>query len=119
MTINQRLKNIRIFYNLSQAEFSEMFNVKQATISQIEGVKIMPSLDIIISILYKFNEINCNWLLTGKGEMFVSVKEKSKSIETPTLNAKDFIEKMEKQLDRQEREINRLLKYIEKLEKKP
>ena len=118
MSINQRFKILRKSKKLSQKAFSEIFNVKQATISQIESSKIMPSLDMIIKITYKYREINIMWLLTGNGEMInkYSTDQLEMVINEPEIKygkEDDLITKLERQLDRQEREINRLLKYIE------
>ncbi len=68
MSINERIKHIRKSNNLSQILFSEELNVKQATLSQVENGIIMPSLDIIKSIIGKFN-ISYEWLIDGEGPM--------------------------------------------------
>jgi len=67
-TINKRVKDIRKLNNLSQIEFSNRLNIKQATLSQIENAVIMPSVDIIKLIIGKFN-INYEWLIDGTGQM--------------------------------------------------
>jgi len=68
MSINQRIKFIRNEKKLNQTEFSSTIGIKQATLSQIENEVIMPSLDIIKSIINKF-ETNYDWLIDGIGEM--------------------------------------------------
>ena len=81
MSVNQRVKNIRIFYKMSQSAFSELLSVKQATISQVENSKINPSLDLIINIAYNFDDVNREWLLTGKGQMLKTKNESENSPE--------------------------------------
>ncbi len=55
----------------SQQYFSALLNTSAGFISEIEGNKKSPGIQLLYSLWRKFN-ININWLLTGKGNMFNS-----------------------------------------------
>jgi len=69
LKINNRIKDVRIAKYLNQTEFSVLIGVAKSTLSEIESGKTKPSTDVIIGITNTFNDINVDWLLTGKGEM--------------------------------------------------
>jgi len=60
-----------------QKAFADSLGVNQNYISRYEAGKIKPSFEFLKSVAEKEN-ININWLLTGKGEMYLS-ENKSKS----------------------------------------
>ena len=73
MDINYRLKQIREEYGLSQAKFAIKFNLPQSTYAQYEkGGRAIP--DNLKLELSQFG-INMNWLITGKGKMFLDSSE--------------------------------------------
>ena len=73
MDINYRLKQIREEYGLSQAKFAIKFNLPQSTYAQYEkGGRAIP--DNLKLELSQFG-INMNWLITGKGKMFLDASE--------------------------------------------
>ncbi|MGD1818697.1 MAG: XRE family transcriptional regulator [Pleomorphochaeta sp.] len=70
MSINYRLKQIREYFELSQAKFAIKFNLPQSTYAQYEkGGRAIP--DSLKQELSQFG-INMNWLITGSGEMFLN-----------------------------------------------
>jgi len=70
---NNKLKRIRKILNLSQKETAAKLGVPFTTISRYEHNIIKPSFDILSRYAKIFN-VNINWLLTGRGEMFISEK---------------------------------------------
>lgn len=55
---------------LTAGAFAESIGVAQATISHILGARNKyPSMDVVLRLHQKYNDINLEWLLTGKGEM--------------------------------------------------
>jgi len=76
--IGLRIKEIRNRNNLTQTDFCNIIDVKQANLSHIENNGKKISLEIILKIISNFN-INIEWLLTGKGEMLKSEKPKIES----------------------------------------
>jgi transcriptional regulator with XRE-family HTH domain len=66
-----RLREVRMALGYSQQYFSALLNTSAGFISEIEGNKKSPGIQLLYSLWRKFN-ININWLLTGKGTMFNS-----------------------------------------------
>ena len=74
MTINyeigKRVRKIRLQKGISQEQFGELIGIKKAAVSKIENGDNSLSSSNLISICKQFN-INEEWLLYGKGEMFI------------------------------------------------
>lgn len=62
--------------NLSSSQFADKLGVQRSNISHILSGRNKPSLDFIMKIKNNFPEINTDWLLFGKGEMFENVSDK-------------------------------------------
>ncbi len=69
MNIGERLKSIRQELKFSQKEFGKILDVQQTAISNYEKNRFEISNTIIDKLVNEF-DINANWLITGKGEMF-------------------------------------------------
>jgi transcriptional regulator with XRE-family HTH domain len=69
--VGTRLREVRMALGYSQQYFSALLNTSAGFISEIEGNKKSPGIQLLYSLWRKFN-ININWLLTGKGNMFNS-----------------------------------------------
>lgn len=69
--MNKRLRELRKFLKLSGEKFGERLGVKKNTISQLETGTNGISEQMIVSICREYN-VNRDWLVEGKGEMFVS-----------------------------------------------
>jgi transcriptional regulator with XRE-family HTH domain len=67
--INDRITLIRKYKLLNQKTFSEITGVARSTLSEVESGKNRPSSELIAGIANAFNDINIEWLLTGKDEM--------------------------------------------------
>lgn len=67
-TINERIKEIRKKYGLTQAKFGERIGVKQNTVAQYEMGRNIP-LDSVISLICKEFSVREEWLRTGSGPM--------------------------------------------------
>ena len=80
--IGYRIKYVRKYLNLTQEQFSERLGITAAHISKVENEigNISITLVRLISKVYLINE---EWILTGKGEMFIAqcVSEKSAEYE--------------------------------------
>ncbi|MCI1958622.1 MAG: helix-turn-helix domain-containing protein [Clostridia bacterium] len=68
--MNERLRKLRKYLNLTQVEFGNKINIKGATISDIEKGKLNLTERNLQSICKEYN-VNEQWLRTGKGEMFI------------------------------------------------
>lgn len=67
--MNERIKALRKFLNMTQEEFSKQIGLSRNFIAQVEiGTKV-PSDRTITDICREYN-VNEDWLRTGNGEMF-------------------------------------------------
>lgn len=58
--------------NLSATKFADIIDVQRSSISHILSGRNKPSFDFIEKILNAYPDINAQWLITGRGEMFVN-----------------------------------------------
>ena len=70
-TFGKRLKQARLLKELSQEEFGSLLGLTKQSISRVENDKIFVSKEILCNMIVNFN-LNINFLLTGKGQMFIS-----------------------------------------------
>jgi len=68
-TVNDRLKIIRNYFKLSIRDFSKRIYFSHSLYGQVEYGNREPNDRIIELICSRFN-VNKEWILTGKGEMF-------------------------------------------------
>lgn len=66
-----RLVELRDLLKLSQQEFAHKTGITQGALSQLETSKSKLSLDTIYKISRAFG-VDCNWLVTGEGAIFVN-----------------------------------------------
>ncbi len=71
MSFFYRIKAFREHFSLNQVEFAQNIGTVKQTISRLEADEGKPSFDIIFSIKEKYPTIDLNWLVSGKGKMFV------------------------------------------------
>ncbi len=112
MSIGKRFKEIRKSLKLNQTELSNEIKLTQSAISQIEKNLISPSSEVLINISLAY-KIDINWLLTGKGEMFLS---DSKEPQEKRVDNNELIG-LKKRYDQLERVCNDLKKSIDQSEK--
>lgn len=67
--MTERILSIIKYFNLSPSDFAEEIGVQRSSISHLISGRNKPSLEFIQKILYRFSEINPEWILNGKGEM--------------------------------------------------
>lgn len=65
---NSRLKTFRKSFRLTQEEFANALNIKQASISDIERGKVKVSANLMAAAIKKYR-LNPYWLVEGKGIM--------------------------------------------------
>ena len=73
MNVGSRLKKIRKAKGLTQQAFGELISVSKQAVANIECGHSNPSLDFISKLIENM-DINSNWLIAGKGEMFNAPK---------------------------------------------
>lgn len=67
--MNERIKDIRKKVGLSQQKFADKLGIARGNIAAYEVGKNSPSDAAVSLICSKFN-VNKDWLLTGKGDMY-------------------------------------------------
>lgn len=71
MDINDRLRLIRLDLQLSQAKFAAKYGIPQSTYAQYEkGGRSVP--DELKESISNSLKVNLNWLITGKGDMYLN-----------------------------------------------
>jgi len=56
--------------NISYSKFADEIKVQRSSISHIISGRNNPSLELIQKILSKYENINSDWLILGKGDMY-------------------------------------------------
>lgn len=111
----ERVKLICESKSKSIREFSAMINVNYNTLNQqIKGERSV-SLDVLQAILNSFEDISAEWLLRGKGEMYLQTedsKEENSADEVEIL--KDEILRLQGEVRALERIINGEKKALER-----
>ena len=65
-TIGTRIRQVRIAFNMKQKDFAKEFNMFQSNLSDVEGGRRPPSLELLVS-LAKLG-VDMKWLLLGNAE---------------------------------------------------
>lgn len=98
--IKERINEIKDHYRLSNRGFANVLGTKPAaTNNYLNGTKA-PSLDFIGTILSKYVDISAEWLLRGKGAMFLENKQTEEEITKELADAKVKILVQEGVIDR-------------------
>jgi len=88
--VNERIKQVRKVFNLTQVNFSRKISITQSSLGEIEtGVRNVN--DRIIQLISSEFNVSRDWLKNGKGEMF--------DVEKPDIGLEHLIE-VYKQLDK-------------------
>ena len=72
MEIKDRIRMIMEREKVPPRVFAETIGVQQSTLSHILNDRNKPSLEVVMKVHQKYDYINLEWLLYGKGEMMVS-----------------------------------------------
>ena len=65
-TIGARIRQVRIAFNMKQKDFAKEFNMFQSNLSDVEGGRRPPSLELLVS-LAKLG-VDMKWLLLGNAD---------------------------------------------------
>lgn len=71
--LGNNLKILRDYLNLSQANLAENLSLTTSAIGLVEKNRSNLKIDNLVKISELYN-VNINWLLTGKGEIFIEDK---------------------------------------------
>lgn len=59
--------------NITARQFAEEIGIQPSGMSHILSGRNNPSLDFVMKVVRRWPEVNINWLMFGKGEMFAGV----------------------------------------------
>ena len=79
--MNEKLRILMQSENLTASRLAEILEIKPAAVSHILSGRNKPSFDFVQKILRRFPNINPDWLLIDKGEMYRSALTESASTE--------------------------------------
>ena len=77
MEIKDRIRMIMEREKVPPKVFAKTIGVQQSTLSHILNGRNKPSLDVIMKVHQKYDYVNLEWLLYGKGEMIASAEDAS------------------------------------------
>lgn len=80
--IKDRILKLLNEENLSSSKLADILDVQRSSISHIVSGRNKPSLDFIQKVLRNFPTINPDWLIIGKGEMYVKAQQKEIHFDT-------------------------------------
>lgn len=92
---NKIIEEILKVYNINASELAEKIGVQRSGISHILSGRNKPSIDFLIKIKEQFPDIQWEYLMTGKGSMFVTNVNNSKKVNEVNLQAELFPENEE------------------------
>lgn len=107
-TLNERVKHIRKIVQLNQKEFSQRIEISQSALSQIEKGLTSLSFSTIENITKSFN-VNCNWLIGGKGQVFNTDEDGLGNIST---NGQEIPQELDERLKLQFQAMNLENQYL-------
>lgn len=73
MTIGKRIKEIRASLHMTSSELARNLNIPVRTIGSYEREEALPGPKFLNALIEHFC-VNINWLLSGRGNMFISRK---------------------------------------------
>ncbi|WP_423129817.1 helix-turn-helix domain-containing protein [Gaoshiqia sp. Z1-71] len=95
MTINKRIAKVMESHSLNKNQFANKIGVHATVVHNIideKGRGNKPSFDFISKLLSSFDNINGDWLITGRGKMFLQDKEAPATSLSPILSDKNALE---------------------------
>lgn len=94
--MKDRIRQLMIAQHMNQQSFADILEISPASLSSIFNDRTKPTLNHIDAIKNKFPSINLDWLMYGKGQMYLDTptttstsKDNSSKIVSPVLNFDD------------------------------
>jgi DNA-binding XRE family transcriptional regulator len=75
--MNKRIEILLKEVNMSSSQFADAIGAQRATISHIITGRNNPSLDFVQKVLIRFPQLNPEWILNGKGDIWKPVVRES------------------------------------------
>ena len=80
--MKDRIRDLMNHMGMSQKDFANEICISAGTLSSIFSGRNKPTLNVINNIHERFPEVNMDWLMNGKDEMFTSSSPDSSHIES-------------------------------------
>ena len=80
--MKDRIRALMNHMGMSQKDFAKEIRISPGTLSSIFSGRNKPTLNVINNIHERFPEVNMDWLMNGKDEMFTSSSPDLSQIET-------------------------------------
>ena len=81
--MKDRIRQLMEAQHMNQQNFAQFLGMAPATLSSILSERTKPTLNTIEAIKNKFPNINIDWLMFGKGSMFLDENPGNRSSSTP------------------------------------
>ena len=81
--MKDRIRQLMEAQHMNQQNFAQFLGMAPATLSSILSERTKPTLNTIEAIKNKFPNINIDWLMFGKGLMFLDENPENSSSSTP------------------------------------
>jgi transcriptional regulator with XRE-family HTH domain len=112
--MKDRIKKIMQHYGLTAVKFSTETGIQRSALSHVMSGRNKPSLDFVMKILQRYEQLNPKWLLTGKGKMFETATEKPVTVSTEEPLLFDQDEKTESMVKSEEPPVYQTKQNTEK-----
>jgi len=90
--MKDRIRKILELKNESASDFAQKLEVQRSSVSHIMSGRNNPGLDFLRKILTSYPDINPDWLILGKGEIFRKQRESERIHEAPMVRSEDPVE---------------------------
>lgn len=77
--MKDRIKLLMEFEKMTQQDFANFIGISPGALSSIFSGRTKPTLNTVEAIHSKYPEINLDWLMFGKGEMFLNANGSRKT----------------------------------------
>ncbi len=112
--------------NLTSTKFADKIGVQRSSISHILSGRNKPSFDFIEKMLLAYPDLNAQWLITGKGNMFTNQRslfnhpeeQKQETLTSRESNIQNLTNQSPEK-SQPEQEIENLVKNSDELIQKP
>ena len=79
--MQERFKQLLEEKGLTATKFAALIKVNASAMSHILNGRSKPGFDVLDKIAQAFPDVNLNWLISGKGELFNITPDKEKQAE--------------------------------------
>lgn len=111
--MQNQLQEILTREKLSSSQFADRIGVQRSSVSHVLSGRNKPGFDFIQKLLTAFPEINGDWLITGKGEMY-----RKKSTSEDLFEVKSEVQQLENHSKNEKKPVTLNIKKPEKEELK-